>query len=467
MNVSATRAAALGLGCVFVAVALFFARPVATPGPALRDFEAYWSAGAAWNARQDPYARAVWSAQKRVPGVDGSRDEVLPFVGPPATLPLWSLFARLPYAAAASVWWTALALALLALLLLLARVCGGRTTPHAVFGLLVLALGFGPMTSDLALGQIALLALLGATGCVVFASQAVVASLGAFVAYAQPNVAAGLLSQLGRNRATLALALGAIAAYLAGVAGMGWAWPVEYARILLAHADAERFTAIQLSPAAIAYGFGFPAALATWLGYAVAIAAVAAAVALARRTSDRFVRFAAISALVPLVAGFFHEHDLVVAFPAAASCAFRARGSARILAALGTLLVAIDWLGLAQRPSGIAQSALLAAAALAAFAFLGEEADLRDTFVAGLCAAPVFAFAALLGTGHPAPVWPDTLGSFHASAGDTVAGVWHAEQRVAGLLAVNPAWAFLRMLSLLGCALLATAVARTSSLARW
>ena len=99
-----TRGVSLVLACAFVAAALLFARPHPTPGPALRDFEAYWSAGAAFNAGEDPYGRAVWSAERTVPGVDASRDELLPFVGPPATLPLWSVFARFPYATAAGLW---------------------------------------------------------------------------------------------------------------------------------------------------------------------------------------------------------------------------------------------------------------------------------------------------------------------------------------------------------------------------
>jgi len=176
------------------------------------------------------------------------------------------------------------------------------------------------------------------------------------------------------------------------------------------------------------------------------------------RLRDPFARFAAAGALAPLAAGFFHEHDLIVAFPAAAWCAFRARGTARVLAVAGTLLVAIDWLGLAQRPTGIAQSALLALAALCAFAALGSERDLRRTFEAGAAVVPLFALAAWLAAGHPAPVWPDTLGAFHAPAAESVAAVWRDEQRTAGLLAAQPAWAFLRLLSILGCPLLAAAM---------
>jgi hypothetical protein len=461
-----TRGVSLALACAFVAAALLFARPSPTPGPALRDFEAYWSAGAAFNAGDDPYGRAVWSAERTVRGVDASRDELLPFVGPPATLPLWSLFARFPYATAARMWWALLALSLLGLLLLLARAAGGTLAPFFVAALVLLALGFGPMTSDLALGQIALVALLGATAYVCLAGVPVAAFFGAFAACFQPNVALGLLSQLGRNRATLVLIAAGFVTYLAGVAGAGWSWPVTYAGVLTAHAAAERFTAIQISPAAIAFGFGAPERFAAAFGLAVAGGAIVAAFAIVRSLNAPFARFAAAAALVPLIAGFFHEHDLIVAFPSAVWCAFETRGSTRMLATIGTLFVAIDWLGLAQRPTGILQSALLAAAVLCALVALSNENEARATLASGLAMIPVFAMAAWLGASYPAPVWPDTLGGFHAAAGLSAAAVWNAEQHVAGLDAREPVWALFRALSLLGCGLLAASIFRQTRDAR-
>jgi hypothetical protein len=425
-----TRRVSLVLACAFVAAALLFARPHSTPGPALRDFEAYWSAGAAFNAHADPYSRAVWSAESSVPGVDATRDELLPFVGPPATLPLWSVFARLPYETGARVWWAALALALLCLLFLLAR-AAGAASPFPFAALALLALGFGPMTSDLALGQVALLALLGASACVCLAEVPPFAFLGALAAYFQPNVALGLLSQVGRNRTTLVLAVAGVATYLASVAAAGWSWPATYASTLVAHAGAERFTAIQISPAAIAFGFGAPERIAAAFGLAVAGGTIVAAIVMMRTLRPPFERFAAAAALVPLVAGFFHEHDLIVAFPAAAWCAFHTRGQARVLATIGTLFVAIDWLGLAQRPTGALQSGLLATAAVCALVALADATEARVVLGAGLCMIALLGTAAWLGSMHPAPVWPDTLGGFHAAARLSAAAVWNAEQHVA------------------------------------
>ncbi len=201
-------------------------------------------------------------------------------------------------------------------------------------------------------------------------------------------------------------------------------------------------------------------------GVAVAAIAVAAAIAIALRVREGFARFAAFSALAPFVASFVHEHDLVVAYAAALWCALRARGMARALALAGTLLAGIDWLGLAQRPTGIAQSSLLAIAMVAAFVGLREPIDLRRAMPAAVAVAALFIIAAFLAVQHPIPIWPDALGNFHAAPNASPAAMWLAEQRASGLLASAPAWSLLRLLSLLGCALLAVAIYRHSSCCR-
>jgi Glycosyltransferase family 87 len=459
-----TQRGLLAAACLAIAVALLLARPAATPGPILRDFEAYWGAGATWNARADPYERAIWNAEREVPGVDARRDELLPFIGPPATLLLWSLLARFSYGVAALVWWSVLALSLLALVPLLIRAGGASIRPFSFLATLALAVAFGPVTSDLALGQIALPALLGAVALTLLADRSLAAATaGACLALAQPNLALALASQVGRNRATLAIVAGAIATYVLGTLAAGPEWPLAYARAAFAHRSAERFVAIQLTPASIASGFGAPARGADFVAAVAALAAIAAALAIAVRVRDRFARLAAFAALLPFASGFFHEHDLTVAYPAAVWCALRARGRTRAIALAGTLLVAIDWLGLAQRPTGIIQSLLLAIAAFCAFAALGERSDSRISLPAAMALAVLFAVSAWLAAHNPAPVWPDSLGSFRAVPNATVAAVWMAEQRAAGLLRADPLWALLRSLSLLGCALLAYAIARHSA----
>ncbi|MGC1380535.1 MAG: glycosyltransferase family 87 protein, partial [Candidatus Baltobacteraceae bacterium] len=222
--------AAAGLA---IAIAIAGLRPQATPGPFLRDFEAYWAAGSAWNARQDPYGRAVWKNERTVAGVDARRDELLPFVGPPVTLLAWSLIARLPYELAARIWATLLAVCTLALV---AGVIAGSGSPIAAFSffaMLALAIAFGPITSDLALGQLALPAFLAATLVTLLSERRPAAgAIASCFAFAQPNAALGLVSQLGRNRVTLAIVAGAIASFVAGALAWGLAWPAPYARAL-------------------------------------------------------------------------------------------------------------------------------------------------------------------------------------------------------------------------------------------
>lgn len=457
----------------FILVAVFAARPAPTPGPFMRDFEAYWSAGDVWNTGGDPYSRDIWNAESSVSGVDSHRDEVLPFVGPPATLLIWSPLARLPYAVAATVWWTTLAIALLALILATIRSSKCAFTAPTILAIVALAVAFGPITSDLALGQIALLAIAAAAAFIpsrhgdpmlghgeLVEPSSLAKALAASIAFLQPNAALGIVSQLGRNRTTVAFAIGAIITYAAGAVTAGLSWPLRYAQLLSAHQRVERFSVIQLTPAAIAHGFGLSDPFATAIAVVAAVAAVIAGIVLCRRVRDPFARFAGCSPLVPFVAGFFHEHDLVVAFPAVVWCALRLRGSMRIVATIATLLVAIDWLGLAQRPSGWIQSALLAAAAACALLSLDEDRPSRAAASACLGVAAVFAVAASLGAHFPTPVWPDALGPFHATSAATIAQTWSDEQMRTGLLRATPAWAILRTLSLLGCLSLAYAIYR-------
>lgn len=458
-----TRYRLLALACIAIATAVLAVRPVRTSGPFARDFEAYWAAGATSSVHADPYGRAIWNAERRVPGVDARHDEVLPFIGPPHALLVWRIAARLPYQGAAYVWWVLLAASLLVLVVAILRASGTPITPFAFFAAAVFAVSFAPISSDLALGQIALPSFTGAVLVAILAGWSVPAAVAAAcLAFVQPNAALGLISQIGRNRATLAIAIGALATYLLGTLTAGWTWPATYARAVLIHGIAERFTAIQFNPASIAYSFGTTAHQATIIAIVIAVLAIAGAVVLAFVARESFPRFAGFSALIPFVTGFFHEHDFVVAFAAALWCALRTNGAARAIALTGTLLAGIDWLGLAQRPSGVAQSALLAAAALAAFVALGERLELRHAAAVAVVVAAVFAAAAIVATHNPVPVWPDALGAYHAPAHAGIAAVWFEEQRAGGLARAVPAWGMLRSLSLLGCILLAYAIALAS-----
>jgi hypothetical protein len=458
----------LAVSLALIAVALTAARPATTWGPLLRDFEAYWGAGQTYNAHDDPYGRAIWKAERTVPEVDPNHEEVLPFVGPPATLLLWSLLARLSYGAAAAVWWPVLASGLAGLIAVSLRAAGARVNPFSFLAGLALAVGFGPVTGDLALGQVAMIAFLGAAvtaSCCPGLAQGrlSVKTLASCVAFFQPNVSIGLVAQLGRNRTTLAIVAGAILSYLAGALAAGWNWPAEYAQLVRSHQAGERFSAIQLTPAAIAYGFHLPAAMTTLVATIAAVTAIAAGFAIWRTVTDRFARFAAFSTLAPFVSTFFHQHDLVAAYPAAIWCALRTRGVVRVVALLGTAFVAVDWLGLAQRPNAIVQSALLAGAAIVAFAALGQRSEVPGLLFAIAAMAALFGGATSIALAHAVPVWPYHLGAFAPPASLPIATVWQQEQQRNGLQAAVPTWSLLRTLSLLGCVLLALAIYRHSS----
>jgi hypothetical protein len=451
----------LGAAILAIAIALIAARPHPTPGPALRDFEAYYSGAATFNEGRDPYSRDVWRFERHIPEVDASRDEVLPFVGPPYTLAFFSFFSRMPYLDAVRVWSGVLAAALIAAVLLtlrLARVPFGVGTFIAGAGL---AVGFAPITSDLALGQVALLAYAGALFAIVSIDWRFVFPVaGAIVALAQPNVALALTVLLSTRRGVMTLVVAGVAA-VAGLFATGQSLAFEYPRALLAHQTAELYLAIQQTPAAVAYGFGATPVIARTIGFIVAALALTfAVVSIVTKQRPLAQRFAIACAILPLISTFFHEHDLLVTFAPAVWCARYARGRTRDLALFATMLVAIDWLGLAQRPDGIAQSALLAFAALCCFTTLGPES--RIPTAGATAAAACFAIGAIIAVGHPAPIWPDALGAFHADPNASIADVWQQEQARSGLLTTNPWWASLRAFALFGSALLAFATARSS-----
>lgn len=449
------RALLLAAACAAVLYALFFARPHATPGPAMRDFEAYYAAGATWNAGADPYGTAVWNAERRIDGVRADRYEFLPFVGPPAALPIFGLVARMPYPVATIVWRGVLALSALALALAALRLAGLALNAWRIAAVAVAALGFGPLTSAVALGQIALPACAAAVCAALLlrrspAWSAIVSSFG----WLQPNVALALLSQSTSKRALPGIA-GGIALF-AGIslAVSGAHGAFDYANVLRAHGAAERFSAIQLTPAAVAYGLGANGQAAAATGAIVAVAAIAVWFWLMRLPSSPAMRFAVTCALLPLAVPFFHEHDLVIVF--AAAIVFTARGSERAwpFALAGSLFCATDWLGLAQRPDGTLQTLLLVGAAGTGLALLRGAARARSiSIVFGVLAS--IAVASAVAHAHPAPIWPDAMGALPPDVrASGAAAAWHAEQAATGLFARNAAWALLRSLSLAGCALL-------------
>jgi len=455
------RGAGLLIAALAVAIALTVARPHRAPGPSLRDFEAYYAAGATWMHGADPYSSAIWQSEKTLPSVVAQRYEVLPFIGPPATLPLWAAFSFLPYPPAANLWRTLLFLSLFGLLWTLAPLANLRRTPATLFALAIAAFGFGPITADLALGQLALLVALAIL--VAFAARGTfVEGLAAAITCAQPNLALALAGELRNRKTALAVISGAAAVAGISVAIVGGPGAVSYIRALQEHGYAERFSAIQLTPAAIAYGFGAGEQTAAVAGVLVAISGVAVWALCMRGVRDPLMLFCATCALAPFVAPFFHEHDLAIVFAPAVLLVLRTSGNAARVALAGALFCAANWLGLAQNPEGTLQTFLLVAACAAALVTLRQDFSFRTLEIPAAILILITA-AGFVARAHLLPIWPNAMASLSAGVQHAnIAAIWRAEQNAAGLFARDTMWALLRCASLAGCGLLVYAAAISS-----
>lgn len=442
------RAAALVLALLTAVCALTIARPAGTPGPPMRDFEAYYCAGATRNAGHDAYSRAIWQCESHVPGVNAAHDEVLPFIGPPPVLALFSLLARLPYDAARIVWYAVLVLCAGVVAFGAFSLTGRSIGALEIGALVVLCAGFAPLTSDVALGQVALVASAGIV--IAVTAPRWLKALGFFAAGLQPNVGIAAAAELRDRSAWLPAVAAAIAAYAAGAWADGWAWPVRYLAHVRAHSYAEAGSRIQETIAGVAAGFGAAADQAAALQWVVTACAACISLFVIVRAKDTKQALPAVCALLPFTAAFFHEHDFTIVLVACIA-AFAAQRAT--LAFCGAAVCAIDWLGLAQRPQALLQDALLCAAFL--LCALALEPRAREWFSASAVTAVLFCGGALLGRAAPVAIWPDALGPFRAQPGASIAQLWREEQRRSHLLGAAPADATLRLMPFVGCALVA------------
>ncbi len=164
-------------------------------------------------------------------------------------------------------------------------------------------------------------------------------------------------------------------------------------------------------------------------------------------------RLALACAALPLTLGFAHEHDFAIAFFPALVTVRRARGATWVVAAVALLGAGVDWLGLAQRPTGVAETTALTLAAALGLAALVRD-RLRPYHFVPLAMAAAVALTGAAVAGHPLPTWPDGLGAnFHVPFSVPAPAVWHAEQIRSGIGALDPVWAALRLASLASCAL--------------
>jgi hypothetical protein len=451
------RAVALALALAALGVAFFGVRPKPTAGPALRDFESYYAAGVAWGYHNDPYSRDVWRTERTIPGVVATRDELLPFVGPPFGLPLWNALGGLSWRAATVLWGTVMALSLATLAFASLRLGGGRIDLLDAIAVLVVAAGFGPLTSGVALGQAAIVSCAAIAAVPLLLGPRLVfgAAFAILLAGLQPNLAVALLARLESLRGRIALAFAATVAAGGSALALGGAEGiVRYVDVLRAHAASERFIAIQTTPAAVARALGASPALAGALAIGIAVVAIGATIA--ALASGRYApndRLALACAALPLALPFAHEHDFTIAFLPAVVAVRRARGGAWILAAVALLGVGVDWLGLAQRPTGAAQIVALDVAAALALVVLARD-RLRPYHAFPLAVALAAAFAGAVAAHDPLATWPDALGAgFRAPLALGAPAVWHLEQLRSGIGRLDPLWGALRLASLASCAL--------------
>jgi hypothetical protein len=438
-------------------VGFFIVRPNGVSGPAMRDFEAFYAAGVTANRGGDPYGRDIWNAEREIPGVDTTHDETLPFVGPPASLPLWRALALLPFNVAGRIWGAILACAMLVTVFGTLALANAPEEPTIVLGAAIFAGSFGALISDVALGQLALLcaAAVIATLLALRSRVWIAASITSALAAFQPNLCLVLIARATDIRALAAFALGAVLFFAMMVATGGIAGFERYLHLLAVHGAAEEHTVIQITPSGVALGFGANALTVTLVRYAAMFVALGLGIA-AMRPLDPVARVGIAVCMLPFVVPFFHEHDFLLILLPALICAINARGRTLAFAAIGATFSAVDWLGLGQRPNAQLQSILLACACALGFALL---AQMRREAFAGMLAPIAVVIVSLIARAHPVPIWPDALPPHWQGPVDAgISALWHLEQHVAGLEAQDPVWAFLRLMSLLADAMIGAAL---------
>jgi hypothetical protein len=449
------------------AVAFFFWLPLVPTRPLLTDFSAYYAAGRYWLMGGDPYGLGIWSIEQTLPGFHASRFDMLPFVGPPLSLPLWAAFGALPYLVAAVAWGITIIAAAASLVIIPARLAHRRIGRTDALSLLVVAVSAGPLVTGASVGQAALPAAAAVAAAILCAArrQWLPMALATIVAgLLKPNDALALAATAREAAALCALAASIVASSVAnlpfanGVHGI-----VAYANVLLGQGASERTYAYQFSVTAIAFGFGMAQSAAQTFGTVVSIVAIGAIIVALRATRASIADGALIAcAALPFVLPFEHEPDMVVALVPALVVAFRARGWAWALGAAGTVLLCIDPFALTQGWPGLLFAVAMAAIVPLQLAALAPAAVGRLRLVP-LAVAPLILAIGLFAPAQHLPLWPATLPDRRApAAGATASSVWHDELVAIGLEDPNAWVSVLRLLTLCGCGCIGVAMLRTA-----
>jgi hypothetical protein len=435
----------------------------------MSDFQAYYAAGVTWGHGGDPYGPAIWLVQKLLPGATADREALLPYVGPPLGLPIWSALGLLAYIPAVALWGIILAACLVAFTAIPAELAGRRLDAADGIALLLLACASGPFIDGLSLGQAAVPASTGIAAAMLFLARRnwVGVGVAAFVAALfKPNLAFALAASLRCAGAAIALVVAGLASVLGNVAlAGGIRGTAHYLHLLPAMTASERFYAYQFTPTAIVFGFGTTERIAILAGTAVAVTAIVLVAAGVRWSHASLVDGVAIAcAALPFVIPYVHEPDFLIAYIPAFLVLYRARGTTWVLGAIGLVLLAVDAFALAQGRAGLAFSLVTAAVAALEVAALGRGRGIpRTTRLAPLATIALVLGIGLAAPGAHLPMWPQNVPvGFNAPANASASAVWNDELIAAGLIG-HAAWpAFLRALTLAGCALVGIAMALTA-----
>jgi len=455
---------------VLFAVVYFVRLPLRPAGAVMTDFSAYYAAGRYWSHGGDPYSRGLWDVERTLPGVDPKRAELLPFVGPPLSLPLWAALGALPYPVAAALWGVVLVLSAGTVLVLPRLLCRRPVGGAGAVSLALFGLACAPIVVGISVGQAALPAAAAAEiaiVCAVYRRWLPMAAALLVAALLKPNDA---LVVLGAVRDLMTLGVVVLAAGLAAAANIpfagGPAGLIRYLDVIVHQTASERFFVYQMTPTSIVYGFGLQPQGAIAFGTAVSVIAVAITVAAIVRTrASPLARGAIVCALFPFYVPFEHEPDVLIALLPALLVVFTARGWNWAIGATGATLLCVDAFAMAQGSIGVAFTALTAVVAALQLAALAPP-EMRRLRSVPMIVVPLVIAIGIFAPPARLPLWPDGMPQHVAVAPNaSVTTAWHDELAAAGLEERRPWTSLLRTLTLAGCALIAFATIRQAALA--
>ncbi|MGP6159941.1 MAG: glycosyltransferase 87 family protein [Vulcanimicrobiaceae bacterium] len=402
-----------GAALALLALLAALATPSLRPGAVLRDFDAFYCAGASIDRGADPYLAEPLGTCERAPRpaafAQGTPWLAVPAPLPPYALAPFALLARLPYLWAGGIW------SLFLLLCTGVTVLAMRRLTALPLPGLIAAFALGGTYAALALGQVAPVATAGIALAALFLSQGRdrMAALAATAAMIEPHVGLplGLALFLWRPRTRLTLLAAGAACCALSLALVRVPVALEYVRAVLpAHALSEVANEKQLSLTYLLHQAGAGDALALHAGelwYAAMLAIGLLVAGAVRKRSPALL--AALPAAFTLLGGaFVHVVQIAAALPAALLLLGCARGTTRNALLFALLALAIPWVQFASLGTLFCLLAPIAGGVLFA-SFAGARPSLIATGVL----APLGVLSALWAlVGTPAP---SAVAALHAA----------------------------------------------------